>query len=162
MKTLKDIDWDLWEPTERATLLFIIQDERILLIHKKRGLGAGKINGPGGRIDPGETPQECAVREIQEELCITALRAEQAGELSFQFVDGYALHCTVFTATAFEGTPAETDEAIPLWFDVNAIPYDKMWQDDHLWMPLMLEGKTFKGFFVFDGDHMLDYGVDDL
>jgi 8-oxo-dGTP diphosphatase len=45
--------------------LFVIRDGHILLIHKKRGLGAGKINGPGGRIDLGESPQECAVRKFK-------------------------------------------------------------------------------------------------
>ncbi len=58
-----DIDWTRWIPKERATLLFVVRDGQILLIHKKRGLGAGKINGPGGRLDPGETPEICAVRE---------------------------------------------------------------------------------------------------
>ena len=53
---LTDIDWERWQPRERATLLFVIRGGEILLIRKLRGLGAGKINGPGGRIDAGETP----------------------------------------------------------------------------------------------------------
>ena len=65
-------DWSTWQPTLRATLLFIVRDGEILLIRKKRGLGAGKINGPGGKIDPGETARQCAVREVEEELLITA------------------------------------------------------------------------------------------
>ena len=48
------IDWSTWQGEMLATLMFIIQDGRILLIEKKRGLGAGKINGPGGKIEPGE------------------------------------------------------------------------------------------------------------
>ncbi len=50
-----NVDWTTWEPKERATLLFVIKEGQILLIRKKRGLGAGKINGPGGRLEPGET-----------------------------------------------------------------------------------------------------------
>ncbi|MBT4161861.1 MAG: NUDIX hydrolase, partial [Gammaproteobacteria bacterium] len=45
------IDWENWEPEEVATLLFVVRDGRVLLIRKKRGLGAGKINGPGGRLE---------------------------------------------------------------------------------------------------------------
>ena len=69
------IDWKSWQPGVRATLMFIIDEAKreVLLIRKKRGLGAGKINGPGGKIDPGETSLECAVRETQEELGVTAL-----------------------------------------------------------------------------------------
>src|ERR1700758_4618372 len=101
-------DWKTWSPTERASLCFIIQDGRVLLIHKKRGLGAGKINGPGGRIEKGESVEDAARRETREEVGLTPTGLERAGELWFQFVDGYALHCTVFTASGAEGAPIET------------------------------------------------------
>src|ERR1700761_870412 len=99
------VDWNAWEPTDRATLLFIVEVERnrILLIRKKRGLGAGKVNAPGGRLEPGESLAECAIRETQEELCVTPLDPEWRGELHFQFTDGYGLHCAVFTATDHVG-----------------------------------------------------------
>ncbi|MEM6822896.1 MAG: NUDIX domain-containing protein, partial [Verrucomicrobiota bacterium] len=60
-----------WEPVQRAVLCFVFRDDEVLLIEKKRGLGAGKINGPGGKIDPGETALESAIRETQEEVGIT-------------------------------------------------------------------------------------------
>ena len=97
------IDWTTWAPKERATLMFILRDEQILLIHKKRGLGAGKINGPGGRREPGETPLAAAIRETQEEICVTPTGIQPAGELLFQFVDGFSIHGYVFTATGFTG-----------------------------------------------------------
>ena len=158
-RRLDEIDWDTWKPEQRATLLFVVRGGEILLIRKKRGLGAGKINGPGGRIDPGETPLECAVRETQEELRVTATGVREAGELRFQFVDGLSIHGSVFTATGCTGEPQETDEAIPLWTPVDAIPYAEMWQDDVLWIPLMLAGKRFDGRFLFDGDEMLGHDV---
>ena len=160
-RRVAEIDWGTWVPTEKATLLFILRDSRILLIHKKTGLGAGKINGPGGRIDPGETPREGAIREVQEELCVTPSGVREAGELFFQFVDGYALHGAVFTATGFAGTLCETHEAAPLWTPVDAIPYEKMWADDVLWLPMLLAGRGFRGFFIFDGDDMLDSRVEE-
>ncbi|MGA1129362.1 MAG: NUDIX domain-containing protein, partial [Chthoniobacterales bacterium] len=55
-------DWSVWQPTERANLCFVTRGDEVLLIHKKRGLGAGKSHGPGGRIEPGETAAEAAVR----------------------------------------------------------------------------------------------------
>jgi len=47
--SIDTIDWENWKPVERATLMFVIRDEQVLLIHKKRGFGKGKINGPGGK-----------------------------------------------------------------------------------------------------------------
>jgi len=153
-------DWAGWLPSERATLCFIVRDGEILLIRKKRGLGAGKVNGPGGRLEPGETLVECAIRESQEELGITPIEPEWRGELHFQFTDGYALHCAVFTADDCEGEPYETDEAIPLWTPLDAIPFHEMWADDIHWLPGVIEGRNFRGYFDFDGEKMLSCRVD--
>ncbi|MGA2477282.1 MAG: 8-oxo-dGTP diphosphatase [Spirochaetia bacterium] len=155
-RRVPDMDWERWQPTEKATLLFVIRDGQILLIHKKTGLGAGKINGPGGRIEPGETALQGAIREVQEELCVTPSGVREAGELYFQFIDGYALHGSVFSASGFSGELCETREAAPLWTPLESIPYGRMWADDILWLPLMLEGQGFRGYFIFDGDTMLD------
>ncbi len=157
---LAEIDWRTWTPVDHATLLFVVSGGRVLLIRKKRGLGAGKINGPGGRIDDGETPVEAAVREVEEELRVTPTGIEPRGELLFQFADGYSIHVHVFQASGCEGEPQETDEAIPLWTDLDRIPYGEMWADDVIWLPLMLEGKPFVGRFIFDGDAMLDHEVE--
>jgi 8-oxo-dGTP diphosphatase len=48
----------------------------------------------------------------------------------------------------------ETAEATPFWVQLDAVPYDAMWADDRHWLPLMLEGKSFTGFFTFDGETM--------
>jgi len=145
-----DIDWEHWTPQERATLLFVRQADRVLLIRKKRGLGAGKINGPGGRLDNGESPFQCAIREVQEEIGV-----EARGELAFQFTDGYALYVYVFSAIGCEGEPQETAEAVPLWTAIDAIPFDQMWADDRLWFSHLLSGRPFHGRFLFDDDVLL-------
>jgi 8-oxo-dGTP diphosphatase len=152
-----DIDWERWVPDDVATLLFVVRDGEVLLIRKKRGLGAGKINGPGGRIEPGESALAAAIREVEEEVCVTPVDVEPRGELSFQFVDGYALHVHVFAASGCTGQARETEEAVPHWTPLALIPYPEMWADDALWLPLLLKNQPFAGRFVFDGDAMLDH-----
>lgn len=152
--------WTDWIPRERANLCFIVKDGRILLIRKKRGLGAGKINGPGGKIEPGESALDAAIRETQEEIGVTPLRMEERGVLHFQFADGYSLHCVVFMAEDLEGEPVETDEAAPMWVALDEIPYDEMWEDDRHWLPLALGGERFDAWFEFDGDAMISRRVD--
>lgn len=153
------MDWTNWQPRERANLCFIVKDGRVLLIRKKRGLGAGKINGPGGKLEPGETALVSAIRETQEEIGVTPLRLEERGVLHFQFADGYSLHCAVFLAPDFDGEPIETAEAIPLWLAIDAIPYDEMWADDRHWLPRLLDGDRFEAWFEFDGDRMLSQEI---
>jgi len=155
-RKVAEIDWPRWRARERATLVFVVRGGEVLLMRKKRGLGAGKINGPGGRLEPGESLHDCAVREVQEELCVTPVGLEPAGENAFQFVDGYSIHVFVFRAAGLEGTPAETDEGAPLWSSLDAVPYDEMWEDDRLWLPHVFSGRRFVGRYVFDGDAMLD------
>jgi 8-oxo-dGTP diphosphatase len=151
--------WNTWTPKERATLCFVIRDGQILLILKKRGLGAGKINGPGGRLDPGESARDAAIRETQEELGITPVGVEECGVLHFQFADGYSLHCTVFTASDCVGEAIETDEAVPRWTPLDAIPYREMWEDDQYWLPGMIRGERFRAYFHFNGEKMLTNDV---
>jgi 8-oxo-dGTP diphosphatase len=157
MNTLSDVDWSTWRARDPATLVFVMRGEETLLIHKKTGLGKGKINGPGGKIDPGETAEQCAARECEEELGIQVSALECCGEHKFQFTDGYSLHCFVFRTTCFEGVAVETEEAAPLWCANDQIPYDKMWEDDRLWLPMVLNGGHFRGRWIFDDDRMLDY-----
>lgn len=137
-----------------ATLMFVIRDGEILLIEKLRGIGKGKVNGPGGKIDPGETPAQCVVRECQEELHITPRNPVKMGELWFAMSDMDDIHCHVFTSSEFDGVPTATDEAVPLWTDIKKIPWERMWEDDPQWLPHMLEGKKFLGKFVFEGEKM--------
>ncbi len=148
------------DPAERAVLCFIVRAGEVLLIEKKRGLGAGKVNGPGGRIEGEETPEQAAVRETREEIGVTPLGLERGGALWFRFTDGYSLHCTVFRASGFEGEPIETDEAKPFWAPVGAIPFERMWADDAHWFHHLIGGTRFEGWFDFDGERLLDGRVD--
>ncbi len=156
-RLVSQVDWTTWRATDLATLVFVRFDGRLLLIRKKRGLGAGKINGPGGRLEPGETLDACAAREVREELLITPRNLERMGELRFQFLDGYGIHVYVYQATGFTGTPSETPEAAPLWVDERHVPYDEMWEDDRIWLPQLLAGARVDGRFIFDGDALLDH-----
>ena len=160
VRLIEEIDWGCWRARDPATLVFVVQNGSILLIRKKRGLGAGKINGPGGRVEPGESPMEAAVREAEEELTITPLGLRFAGQNRFQFIDGYSIHVHVFSASDYRGEPRETAEAVPLWYPTDGIPYHEMWEDDRLWIPHLLEGRHFNGRYVFEGDTLLDYRLE--
>ena len=159
MKQLSDIDWSGWQAKDSATLVFVFRDNEILLINKKTGLGKGKVNGPGGKVEPGETPEAAAVRECHEELDIRVSKLEYCGEHRFQFLDGYSIHVWVYRTRDFEGVPTESREASPLWTRMDRIPYEKMWEDDKYWLPMVIRGERFQARWIFDGDRMADHEI---
>lgn len=147
-------DWQTWDPVIRATLMFIVQGDEVLLIDKLTGIGKGKVNGPGGKIDPGETAEQAVIRECQEELSITPLDPRKMGELCFAMTDIPDIHCHVFMAENFIGEATPSREANPLWKKIADIPYEKMWEDDRHWLPQMLDGQKFLGQFDFDAEQI--------
>ncbi len=159
IRSVEQVDWNSWKFSEDAVLCFIENEEKLLLIHKKTGLGKGKINAPGGRMEPGEKMKEAAVRECQEEIGMTPADLRQVAELQFIFTDGYSLRGFVFFAKSFTGTPVETREAKPFWCAVSDIPYSEMWADDALWLPRVLGGESVLGRFIFEDDHMLSHRI---
>jgi len=144
------------------TLCIIHQDTRVLLGLKKRGFGAGKWNGFGGKIQNGETIDQAAKRELLEEAGIVVENLEQFGTLAFSW-EGKPeiLEVHIFKALDFKGEATESEEMKPQWFDVLEIPFDKMWPDDKYWFPLFLAGQKFKGKFLFgENDVVLEHNLE--
>ena len=158
--SVDDIDWDCWEPTETCVLTYVTDGSRILMIEKKRGLGSGYINAPGGHIELEETKTEAAIRETREETGLDVSNLEERGVLRFQFKDGLRMLGYVFFTSSFSGMLIEEcDETRPFWTEIDDLDYTKMWEDDRLWLPMALEGKRFDGRFIFDDKIMIDSRV---
>lgn len=142
------------------TLCIVHQGNKVLLGMKKRGFGQGKWNGFGGKIEPGETIEEAAKRELLEEAGVTANDLEKLGVLDFSWKgkESDILDVNIFKCRSFTGEPTESEEMKPQWFNVDQIPLNQMWADDKYWFPLFLEGKKFNGKFVFDSNNnILEY-----
>ncbi|UCD44979.1 MAG: 8-oxo-dGTP diphosphatase [Candidatus Bathyarchaeota archaeon] len=139
--------------TIHATVTIIRQGDKILLQRKSSGrFGGGKWNGPGGKLQPNETPEECAAREVHEETGLAIANLRHHGALKHYFGDTDEPTWTVhqFSTSDYEGEPKESEEGELRWFHVDEIPYKEMWQDDEHWLPLLLQEKDFAGEFHFN------------
>ena len=136
----------------RATLCEIVSDGKILFMHRSSDFGKGKWNGPGGKIEPDETPLECVIREVYEETGLTIRDPKLMGETTFYFNNHEEADWIVYIylATDFSGELTEGDEGTLKWFSLDEIPYDELWQDDEYWLPWLLDGRPFIGHFWYD------------
>lgn len=140
---------DRWRPDVEGTLLFLRAGDEVLLIHKKRGHGAGKTNGPGGKLESDETPVQCVQRETLEEVGLKIPAPQLAARLRFLDDAGFDWLGWVYVADAAEGELCETDEAIPYYAPRSELPLDSMWPDDRIWLPWVLRGYALTGTFWF-------------
>ncbi len=130
---------------------------RVLLGLKKEGFGQGKIVGFGGKLEPGETIAEAAVRELQEEsgLLAKVQNLWYTAYLEFVFSAKPEWNRVVhgFRLEYWQGEPSESNEIIPQWTDLDAVPYEQMWDDSKLWLPQVLRGEKVRMKITYAPDN---------
>ena len=149
----------------QCSLVFVFNSKnQILLAMKKRGFGEGKWNGPGGKVEPGETIVESASRELFEEtgIEIASDKMEARGVLHFHFADKslWDKDVSIFVSHGYTGTFTETEEMKPEWFDIDKIPFDTMWEDDIYWLPRVIDGESVEFEFYFWEDGFIEEYVE--
>ncbi len=138
----------------------------VLLGRKLTGLGVDRLVGPGGKLEPGESPREAAVREVAEEvgLTIDPTDLQLIGEIAYPFVDEprWSQFSHAFTTDRFRGEVRASDELEPVWHSLDALPVDRMWADAALWLPRALHGEFVRATLHFGaGDRVVrqEWGV---
>ena len=151
--------------TKLATICYIDNGKELLLLHRNKkpnDVHEGKWISVGGKLEAGETPDECARREIFEETHLTVKEMDFKGMITFpEFTPGHDWYTYVFKVTEFEGELIDCNEGTLEW-----VPYDEVlskptWEGDHTFVEWLLEDKPFfSAKFVYDGDKLLDTQVD--
>lgn len=145
-------------------LLYLINQDQVMLAMKKRGFGVGRYNGIGGKVEPGETIEQALVREAQEEIGITPIDFEKIADINFdEYFKGEPtiMHVHVYKISKWEGNPIESEEVAPDWFAINDLPYANMWPNDLHWLPLVLDGQKITAQFKLDiNDEVVSHNIE--
>jgi ADP-ribose pyrophosphatase YjhB (NUDIX family) len=145
----------------KTTLCLLIRGDEILLGMKKRRFGVGKWNGFGGKIDEEKGDKnilDALSREVKEEADVEIKNPEQVGLMRFKFPykPEWDQDVHLYLVKEWTGEPKESEEMLPKWFKFSEIPYDKMWDDDKFWLPLVLENKKIEADFSFKEGEIID------
>ena len=146
-----------------ATLCYLRQNGKTLMVHrikKPDDIHQGKWNGLGGKFEPGETPEECARREIFEESGLRVKKLVLKGLLTFPLFardeDWYAF---VFVATDFEGNLIESPEGLLQWFDDSKLLDLNLWVGDRIFLPWLERPGFFSGKFFYKDEALVDHSA---
>jgi 8-oxo-dGTP diphosphatase len=145
-----------------ATLCYIRHAGQTLMIHRvKRAddIHLGKWNGLGGKLEPGESPEECVIREICEESGLELRQPRLCGLLFFPGFKGKEWCVFVFTARDFSGELKENGEGYLEWIPDKQLDSLPLWPSDHIFLPWIRDGMFFSAKFVYDGDEMKEHTV---
>lgn len=114
----------------------------------------GKWNGLGGKFEPGESPEECAVREVFEESGLKIVNPQLKGILSFPgFAHDEDWYAFVFLIREYEGELIDSSEGTLKWIDDKTLIQLNLWEGDRIFIPWLNRPGFFSGKFVYkDGD----------
>ena len=136
-----------------ATLCYVRSGGRTLMLHRNKKEGdvhLGKWNGLGGKLDSGESPEECVVREVREESGLTILDARLRGVLTFPaFRDGEDWLVFAYTATRFDGEVGECAEGTLEWIEDAKILSLPLWEGDRVFLPWLSQDRFFSAKFTY-------------
>lgn len=157
-----------------AVVGYLIDKDKVCLGVRKavsHGLGENLIAGIGGKVGDApeiknETPEQAMDREAFEEIGVKVIARQLMGRVKFIFShkpsdSSWNQDVMIYTITKWQGTPIETASTQPLWFNIHAIPWSKMWADNQRWLPKVLAGQPVNAVFLFNDDNEIaDYRIE--
>lgn len=146
-----------------ATLCYVRVNDQTLMLHrikKDQDMHQGKWNGLGGKLENGESPEECAIREIEEESGLRVSDPKMRGVITFPAFDGLEdWYVFVFTATQFTGALIDSNEGVLAWIDNDKLFDLNLWDGDKIFMRWLDQEKFFSAKFEYEDRQLIDHHV---
>lgn len=146
-----------------TTLCYIKKDGKTLMLHrvkKEHDIHEGKWNGLGGKMEQGESPEECVIREVKEESGLTLNSFQLRGILTFPlFSNNEDEYAFIYTASGFEGEPIDSPEGILEWVEDSRILNLNLWEGDRLFLEWLEQDKFFSGKLVYKEGKLMEHQV---
>ncbi|MCC6456602.1 MAG: 8-oxo-dGTP diphosphatase [Caldilineaceae bacterium] len=136
---------------------------RTLMLHrikKANDMHAGKWNGLGGKLEAGETPEECAIREVWEESGLRMIDPVLRGVITFpHFSKGEDWYTFVFVADQYSGELIDSNEGVLAWVDDDKLLDLNLWPGDRIFLRWLDDQRFFSAKFVYSAGELTKYEV---
>ena len=146
-----------------ATLCYLKMDGKTLMIHrikKENDMHQGKWNGLGGKLNPGESPEDCVIREVREESGLIISDPLMKGFLTFpRFANEEDWYAFVFVARKIEGQLIESEEGVLKWIDDEQLLNLDLWEGDLIFLPWLERPGIFSGKFIYRDGKLVEHSV---
>lgn len=147
-----------------GTLCYLRDHDKMLLLHrnkKENDMHEGKWIGLGGKVIPGETPEECIIREYLEESGLELIKPTLRGIITFPKFDGVEdWYVYVFTATEYTGNLITCNEGTLEWVPCNEVLNKPTWEGDLIFLDWLINDvRFFSGKMVYDKTHLISSEV---
>ena len=142
-----------------STLCYIERDGCYLMLHrvkKQQDVNAGKWIGVGGKLEDGESPDECAAREVLEETGLTLINPRMRGVITFVSAGWDDEIMFLYTGDAEGEVRPDCDEGVLRWVPINDVPALNLWQGDRVFLKLLLKSEAFFSLKLsYQGDTLI-------
>ena len=143
---------------KNTTLCYLEKDGCYLMLHrvkKQQDENAGKWIGVGGKFEEGESPEECARREVREETGLALEEVRPRGFVSFVSDQWGTEYMHLFTSTRFSGALHACDEGELAWVPVSQVTKLELWEGDRIFLDLLARDVPFFSLkLVYEGDSL--------
>ena len=146
-----------------GTLCYIKKNNKTLMLHrvkKENDMHKNKWNGLGGKLIPGESPEECVIREIKEESGLNIKTPSLKGIITFPKFDNIEDWLVfVFIANKFSGDLIDSDEGNLKWIDDSDLLNLNMWEGDRIFIPWLSKNELFSAKFYYSNNNYIKHEV---
>lgn len=144
-----------------ATLCYVRKDGKTLMVHRNKkanDMHQGKWNGLGGKLEPGETPEECCIRELYEETGLIVRNPQLKGLITFPgFSNDEDWYTFLFVITDFDGQLIDSPEGELEWVEDDRLLELNLWEGDRIFIPWLEQPGFFSAKYVYKDNIFINH-----
>ena len=147
-----------------TSLCYIEKDGKYLMLHrikKENDVNRDKWIGVGGKLEAGESPEDCMRREVREETGLTVTSHRLAGVVTFVSNEAPTEYMFLYTVDGWQGEETDCDEGELAWIGKDALLGLTLWEGDRIFLGLLREQHPFFSLkLVYEGERLTYAALD--